>query len=91
MASVAPEKKVEKSYLASAYDSINPWGGSRTATPTPKDPQPTPAPVIDHIVNPFYGQSLKKYPPDCPPLRVQWFHAVDVRTPSGPAAALSWS
>ncbi|KAK1825763.1 phospholipase DDHD2 [Podospora conica] len=82
MASAAPEKKaekkVEKSYLASAYDSINPWGGSRTTTPTPKDSQPAPAPVVDHIVNPFYGQSLKKYPPDCPPLRVQWFHAVDV-------------
>jgi hypothetical protein len=25
-----------------------------------------------------YGRSLKRYPPDCPPLQVQWFHAVDV-------------
>ena len=80
MASGAGEKKIEKSYLASAVDSFNPWGGSRTATPTPKDPQPGPAPANpgDHAVNPFYGQSLKRYPPDCPPLNVQWFHAVDV-------------
>ncbi len=74
------EKKAEKSYLASAVDSINPWGGSRTTTPTPKDPQPAVVPpsTNDHATNPFYGQSLGRYPPDCPPLNVKWFHAVDV-------------
>lgn len=80
MASGPSEKKPEKSYLASAVDSINPWSGSRSSTPTPKDPQPKPAALNpgDHTTNPFYGQSFKKYPSDCPPLKVQWFHAVDV-------------
>lgn len=81
MAPGAGDKKAEKSYLASAVDSINPWAGSRSTTPTPKDPpQPTVAPSNpgDHTTNPFYGQSFKRYPPDCPPLNVQWFHAVDV-------------
>lgn len=76
----AVEKMVEKSYLASAVDSINPWAGPRSATPTPKDPQPALAPstTVDHTLNPFYGQSFKRYPPDCPPPNIQWFHAVDV-------------
>jgi hypothetical protein len=80
MASGNGERKAEKSYLASAVDSINPWAGSRSLTPLPKEPQPNPPSpsTVDHTVNPFYGQSLKKYPPDCPPLKVQWFHAVDV-------------
>ncbi|KAK8124585.1 DDHD domain-containing protein [Apiospora kogelbergensis] len=88
------EKKVEKSYLASAVDSINPWNTSRSTsrsnTPTPKEkemppppPKPTPAPnpskkADDHSINTIYGQSLRKYPSDCPPLNVMWFHAVDV-------------
>ncbi|CCC13020.1 unnamed protein product [Sordaria macrospora k-hell] len=80
----AADKKPEKSYLASAVDSINPWAANRSTTPTPKEPPP-PKPVFpvnpnpgDHSTNPFYGQSFKRYPPDCPPLGVQWFHAVDV-------------
>lgn len=81
------DKKAEKSYLASAVDSINPWGGSRSATPTPKDPQAsqqTQPPVNpgDHAINPLYGQSFRRYPPDCPKLNVQWFYAVDVSGPS---------
>ncbi|KAI1098681.1 DDHD domain-containing protein [Jackrogersella minutella] len=84
-------KKVEKSYLATAVDSINPWTSNRSTTPTPKDaaskPKPIPAPTIpapaarkadDHSTNTLYGQSFKKYPPECPPLNVLWFHAVDV-------------
>ncbi|KAI1081374.1 DDHD domain-containing protein [Whalleya microplaca] len=86
------EKKAEKSYLASAVDSINPWT-NRSTTPAPKDnaaktnlnpnPKPPPAPAPtkkadDHSTNTLYGQSFKKYPPDCPPLNVMWFHAVDV-------------
>ncbi|GAP83143.1 putative ddhd domain-containing protein [Rosellinia necatrix] len=81
------ERKLEKSYLASAVESINPWGGSRSATPTPKEspslPQPKAVPPVaqkadDHSTNTLYGHSFKKYPADCPPLNVMWFHAVDV-------------
>ncbi|KAI0009957.1 DDHD domain-containing protein [Xylariaceae sp. FL0662B] len=78
-------KKAEKSYLASAVDSINPWTTTRSTTPTPKDnttkPIPKPAPTKkadDHSTNTLYGQSAKKYPPDCPPLNVMWFHAADI-------------
>ncbi|KAK3934586.1 phospholipase DDHD2 [Diplogelasinospora grovesii] len=80
MAAGPSEKKAEKSYLSSAVESFNPWGGSRSSTPTPKDPQQNTAPSNpgDHSINPLYGQSLRRYPPDCPPLNVQWFHAVDI-------------
>ncbi|TPX15816.1 uncharacterized protein E0L32_000150 [Thyridium curvatum] len=80
MAPPPDDKKPEKSYLSSAVDSINPWSGNRSATPTPKDPQPDPTPVNpgDHSTTSTYGRSFKRYPPDCPPLAVQWFHAVDV-------------
>ncbi|KAI1467877.1 DDHD domain-containing protein [Daldinia caldariorum] len=83
-------KKTEKSYLASAVDSINPWTTSRSTTPTPKDVAPktgkTPPTkkAEDHSTNTLYGQSFRRYPPECPPLNVMWFHAVDVpkRTPN---------
>ncbi|KAI1372953.1 DDHD domain-containing protein [Hypoxylon crocopeplum] len=86
-------KKVEKSYLATAVDSINPWTTTRSTTPTPKDgtSKPKPKTMInsktetaptrkadDHSTNTLYGQSFRKYPSDCPPLNVMWFHAVDV-------------
>jgi hypothetical protein len=32
----------------------------------------------DHAVNRRHRLSLKRYPQDCPPLAVRWFHAVDV-------------
>ncbi|ORY65284.1 DDHD domain-containing protein [Pseudomassariella vexata] len=81
------EKKVEKSYLASAVDSLNPWTTSRSISPAPKQKEmpppskPVPAPskkADDHSINTLYGQSFKRYPADCPPLNVLWFHAVDV-------------
>ncbi|KAF4504064.1 hypothetical protein G6O67_008679 [Ophiocordyceps sinensis] len=79
------DKKPEKSYLTSAVESINPWASSRTSTPTPdnkrNEPRPPPAPSAasrDHSTTPLYGQSFRTYPKDCPPLTVQWFHAVDV-------------
>lgn len=81
------EKKAEKSYFASAVDSINPWNTTRSTTPTLKEnPPPKPAPPTsaptkkadDHTVNTLYGQSFRRYPPDCPPLNIMWFHAVDV-------------
>ncbi|KAI0387183.1 DDHD domain-containing protein [Hypomontagnella monticulosa] len=76
-------KKVEKSYLASAVDSINPWTINRSTTPTPKDNPPKAKTVAtrkadDHSTNTLYGQSFKRYPSDCPPLNVMWFHAVDI-------------
>jgi hypothetical protein len=71
------KSKTEKSYLSSAVDSLNPWASSsRTATPTPNTPTSTTN--GDHSTTHLYGQSIKSYPPDCPPLRVLWFHAVDV-------------
>ncbi|EEU45361.1 uncharacterized protein NECHADRAFT_104386 [Fusarium vanettenii 77-13-4] len=84
MASGAAEKKTEKSYLSSAVDSINPWASSRSTTPTQKAkpeearPAPVPSNPDDHATTHLYGQSFKSYPAGCPPLRVQWFHAVDV-------------
>ncbi|KAI5923119.1 DDHD domain-containing protein [Camillea tinctor] len=79
------EKKPEKSYLASAVESINPWTANRSTTPAPKEtpPLPKPKPVAtkraeDHSTNTLYGQSFRRYPVDCPPLNVMWFHAVDV-------------
>ncbi|KAI0538192.1 DDHD domain-containing protein [Xylaria digitata] len=81
------EKRPEKSYLASAVESMNPWTTSRSATPTPKEssslPQPKSKPppaqkADDHSTNTLYGHSFKKYPADCPPMNVMWFHAVDV-------------
>lgn len=81
------EKIVEKSYLASAVDSIYPWNTGRSSTPPPKDkdketmpppPKPPAKKADDHSVNTLYGQSFRKYPLDCPPLDIRWFHAVDV-------------
>ncbi|KID66912.1 uncharacterized protein G6M90_00g070420 [Metarhizium brunneum] len=85
------DKKPEKSYLSSAVDVIYPWSSSRTATPTPEDKKnegkaavadgtatPKAAAPADHAITPFYGQSFRTYPKDCPPLNVQWFHAADV-------------
>ncbi|KAK1509404.1 DDHD domain-containing protein, partial [Colletotrichum costaricense] len=83
MAPGGADRKPEKSYLSSAVDSINPWAGSRSSTPTPKDPPPQPVPVPtsrpgDHSITHLYGQSIKTYPSDCPPLNVLWYHATDV-------------
>lgn len=89
--SASADKKGEKSTWASAVDSINPWSGSRSTTPVPKEPAPVPPPPPpppnpvnsggDHSINLIYGLSARKYPPDCPPLKVKWFHAVDVWDP----------
>jgi hypothetical protein len=88
MASGTPSKPAEKSILSSAVESIYPWASSRTATPTPADKAKdgskdatagaSNAPE-DHSIPHLYGQSTRSYPPDCPPLNVQWFHAVDVQ------------
>jgi hypothetical protein len=85
MAPGTAEKKIERSYLSSAVDSFNPWAASRSTTPTQKTkPEeetstvPTSANPDDHTTTHLYGQSLRTYPSGCPPLKVQWFHAVDV-------------
>jgi hypothetical protein len=71
--------------LSSAVDSINPWAASRSTTPTQKskaEPDSllaaAPANPDDHSTTHLYGQSSRTYPSGCPPLKVQWFHAVDV-------------
>jgi hypothetical protein len=85
MAPGAADKKAEKSYLSSAVDSINPWAASRSTTPVQKlkpeedgDSSANPANPDDHSRTHLYGQSLRTYPAGCPPLKVLWFHAVDV-------------
>ncbi|KAI1057343.1 hypothetical protein LB506_012980 [Fusarium annulatum] len=85
MAPGTAEKKVERSYLSSAVDSFNPWAASRSTTPTQKTKNEqetstvaTSANPDDHSTTHIYGQSLRTYPSGCPPLKVQWFHAVDV-------------
>ena len=32
----------------------------------------------DHVIDRRHRLSLKRYPQDCPPLAVRWFHAIDV-------------
>lgn len=82
-ASKEPPKstKADKGYLASAVDSLNPWAASsRSSSPAP--PSNRSEPVVtahgDHSTTHLYGQSIRTYPSDCPPLRVLWFHATDV-------------
>ncbi|KAF2640104.1 DDHD-domain-containing protein [Massarina eburnea CBS 473.64] len=53
-----------------------------------KTPAPAPLPLQtlgagpqrggDHKVNRRHRLSLRRYPQDCPPLAVRWFHAVDI-------------
>jgi hypothetical protein len=83
------EAKAEESYLSSAVKSINPWSAKRATSPAPSTRQDelsqstsTAASVDpgDHSTSHLYGRSFRKYPADCPPLNVQWFHAVDVRS-----------
>ncbi|KAG7111041.1 phospholipase C20G8.02 like protein [Verticillium longisporum] len=86
MAPGGADKRLEKSYLSSAVDSINPWAASsRSTTPTPKDVpvqqqlvKGTGSVAGDHSTTHLYGCSAKSYPSDCPPLKVLWFHAVDI-------------
>lgn len=55
---------------------------SRSTTPRPPNPPPPPpqAPTNDHTLSSFrHRLSQREYPPDCPPLNVRWFYAVDVR------------
>ncbi|KAM0272231.1 hypothetical protein ACHAQH_008773 [Verticillium albo-atrum] len=86
MAPGGADRRLEKSYLSSAVDSINPWAAnSRSTTPTPKDvpiqqqlAKGTGSVAGDHSTTHLYGCSAKSYPLDCPPIKVLWFHAVDI-------------
>ena len=67
-----------QSYLAK----LSPWSRSPVVQPSKgKDGEPEPLVKqqqgADHVVNPKHRLSVRKYPRDCPPLRPQWFHAVD--------------
>jgi hypothetical protein len=94
----APDAK--PGFLSAGITAFSPWG-SRSTTPKPPQQQPPPQNEDeekraasgrgaqrggDHSINRRPRLSLKKYPSDCPPLAVRWFHAVDVGTP--PASAL---
>ncbi|KAF2147254.1 uncharacterized protein K452DRAFT_4209 [Aplosporella prunicola CBS 121167] len=80
----APDNR--QSYLAAGINAISPWGSRNTTPktkPAPEDEQPTELSLAsqrggDHTVSHRHRLSLKKYPKDCPPLVVQWFHAVDI-------------
>lgn len=72
-----------KTAWSSAVNTLNSWYKSEDGPPqegananrTKTKPLKT---ADDHLTTPMYGQSFRSYPKGCPPLRVQWFHAVDV-------------
>lgn len=80
-------------YISGTLNVLNPWG-SRTATPkTGDDPSkgdrraregstvgalPEAQKGGDHSASHGHRLRIKNYPKDCPILKVQWFHAVDV-------------
>ncbi|ATY66290.1 DDHD domain [Cordyceps militaris] len=79
------EEHQETPYWSSALSSIGIWNGAKPSlgTQTGKEAAgeanaPKPTTATDHITTPFHGQSVRSYPQHCPPLKVQWFHAVDV-------------
>ncbi|KAJ5084299.1 hypothetical protein NUU61_008878 [Penicillium alfredii] len=67
----------QKSFLGS----FSPWTPSRG--PTPQSDRQRGSDVLqrsqgeDHTVTHRHRLSLRQYPPDCPPLKVRWFYAVD--------------
>lgn len=60
---------------------LSPWSTPRSSTPQPDQSR---RPDVlqrsqgeDHTVTHRHKLSLRLYPPDCPPLKVRWFYAVD--------------
>lgn len=55
---------------------------SSTGTSPPAAALPSATPgtstTPDHSTSSYYGRSTRRYPAGCPPLNVQWFHAIDV-------------
>lgn len=76
-----------QSYLAAGINKLSPWG-TRAGSPVTKQqdaPEQSSGDIGlkqqrggDHKVSHRHRLSLKRYPRDCPPLRVQWFFAVDI-------------
>lgn len=77
---MAAQDETSRSYLSK----LSPWGKSPNIVPSKgKDGEPSAASLqhekgADHVVSHRHRLSLRKYPGDCPKLRPQWFHAVDV-------------
>jgi hypothetical protein len=72
-------------FLSAGINALSPWGSRSTTPKPPPTSQPEdetkPPPTQrggDHTVN-RRRISPRKYPNDCPPTAVRWFHAVDVR------------
>ncbi|KAJ5258102.1 hypothetical protein N7505_001646 [Penicillium chrysogenum] len=69
----------QKSFLGT----LTPWSTPRSATPAPQPSDPPRPEVLqrsqgeDHTVTHMHRLSMRRYPPDCPPLKVRWFYAVD--------------
>lgn len=78
----ATSDKAEKSYLSVAVDSISPWNNSRSSALKSNIHGDTSGLKNQYggnrITQQSHGPSLKRYPPDCPPLCPRWFHAIDV-------------
>lgn len=82
--SALPDEQ-SSSYLSS-LSKLSPWPRSPAIPPSKgKDGEPEPAPLLhqqkgaDHrVLGTRHKLSQRKYPKDCPPMKVQWFHAVDV-------------
>ncbi|KAF2011943.1 DDHD-domain-containing protein [Aaosphaeria arxii CBS 175.79] len=82
-----PETK--PGFLSAGITAFSPWG-SRSTTPKPppttqnEEEDKSHASGMgtqrggDHSVSRRPRLSLRKYPADCPPLNVRWFHAVDI-------------
>jgi hypothetical protein len=65
----------------SLLGTLSPWSTPRSVTPQPADP-PKPDALQrsqgeDHTVTHRHRLSMRRYPSDCPPLKVRWFYAVD--------------
>lgn len=81
----APPDEQQSSYLSS-LSKLSPWTRSPAIPPSKgKDGEPDASPLLqqqkgaDHrVLGSRHKMSQRKYPADCPPMRVQWFHAVDV-------------
>lgn len=77
-----------QSYLASSITKFSPWAGRSPASKpvAAKDGDVKPMSLnlkqqqkgADHRLSHRRGPSLRNYPPDCPPLTVQWFFAIDI-------------
>lgn len=91
-----PETK--PGFLSAGINALSPWSSSRSATPKPppaahRDADDKAAGLgmsnqrgSDHTVSHIHRLSPSKYPHDCPPLEVRWFHAVDVSVLKTPMA-----